>query len=83
MPDHVHFLLIADYTRDTAFNPLWVTHRLMDAVEDVWNERGGSPEPPTATEMAARIRRAMETARLRPGGLTVHPPGAAAGGSGG
>ena len=83
MPDHVHFLLIADYTRDAAFNPLWVTHRLMDAVEETWNERGGSPEPPTATEMAARIIRAMETARLRPGGLTVRPPGAAAGGFGG
>ena len=32
MPDHVHFLLIVDYAKDPAFNPLWATHRLMDAV---------------------------------------------------
>ena len=51
MPDHVHFLLIVDYAKDPAFNPLWATHRLMDAVEEAWGEawkgRGQAPEPPT------------------------------------
>ena len=40
MPDHVHFLLIVDYAKDPAFNPLWATHRLMDAVEEAWKGRG-------------------------------------------
>lgn len=47
MPDHVHFLLIIDYAKDPAFNPLWATHRLMDAVEEAWKGRGQAPEPPT------------------------------------
>lgn len=51
MPDHVHFLLIVDYAKDPAFNPLWATHRLMDAVEEAWGEawkgRGQAPDPPT------------------------------------
>ena len=51
MPDHVHFLLIVNYAKDPAFNPLWATHRLMDAVEEAWGEawkgRGQAPEPPT------------------------------------
>lgn len=38
MPDHVHFLLIVDYAKDPAFNPLWATHRLMDAVEEAWGK---------------------------------------------
>ena len=50
MPDHVHFLLIVDYAKDPAFNPLWATHRLMDEVEEAWEEawkgRGQAPEPP-------------------------------------
>ena len=51
MPDHVHFLLIVNYAKEPAFNPLWATHRLMDAVEEAWGEawkgRGQAPEPPT------------------------------------
>lgn len=47
MPDHVYFLLIVDYAKDPAFNPLWATHRLMDAVEEAWKGRGQAPEPPT------------------------------------
>lgn len=83
MPDHLHFLLIANYGLDRAFNPLWATHRLMDAVEEAWNERGDSPEPPTAREMAERMRRAMEQARLRAGRLTMRSPAAAMRGFGG
>ena len=36
MPDHVHFLLIVDYSQDPTFSPLWATHRLMDAAEILW-----------------------------------------------
>ena len=33
MPDHVHFLLIVDYGRDKIVSPLFIAHRLADAVE--------------------------------------------------
>ena len=36
MPDHVHFLLIVDYSQDPTFSPLWATNRLMDAAEILW-----------------------------------------------
>ena len=54
----------------------------MDAVEEAWNERGDSPDPTTAQEMAERMRRAMEQARLRAGSLTMRPPVATMRGSG-
>lgn len=56
MPDHVHFLLIVDYAKDPTFNPLWATHRLMDAVEEAWKGRGQAPEPPAGEEGAFRGR---------------------------
>ena len=33
MPDHLHFLLIVDYNRDQGIAPLFIAHRLADAVE--------------------------------------------------
>ena len=33
MPDHVHFIMVVDYLRDRIASPLWLVHRLMDAVE--------------------------------------------------
>ena len=33
MPDHMHFLLIANYDRDKGVAPLFIAHRLADAVE--------------------------------------------------
>ena len=45
MPDHIHFLLIANYAIDPRFNPLWASHRLIDVVEMAWNGRGQAPEP--------------------------------------
>ncbi len=42
MPDHFHFLLIANYEKDRGFNPLWATHRLLDVVEAAWAEREGT-----------------------------------------
>ena len=66
MPDHVHFLLIADYSRNPGFSPLWAAHRLMDATEMIWGKDGGSaPAPPEA------LARAIAVARRNQGRLTV------------
>ena len=51
MPDHLHFLLIADYERDRGIAPLFIAHRLADAVEraqalvEQRNGRGFAPNP--------------------------------------
>ena len=78
MPDHIHFLLIVNYGVDPVFNPLWVTHRLMDAVETVWNGRGSLPEPLAPADMAAVIRQADTLAREKLGKLSVAGSGGAA-----
>ena len=44
MPDHVHFLLIVDYSQDPTFSPLWATHRLMDAAEILSGFPQGTPD---------------------------------------
>ena len=52
MPDHFHFLLIVDCARDAIISPLWLTHRLIDALERAAEELGkidgGSPPHPLA-----------------------------------
>ncbi|MBQ6136767.1 MAG: hypothetical protein IJI73_05295 [Kiritimatiellae bacterium] len=51
MPDHLHFLLIADYNRDQGIAPLFIAHRFADAVEmaqalvEERNGRGSAPVP--------------------------------------
>ena len=51
MPDHLHFLLIVDYNRDQGIAPLFIAHRLADAVEraqalvEERNGRGSAPNP--------------------------------------
>ncbi len=51
MPDHIHFLLIADYERDRGIAPLFIAHRVADAVEraqalvEERNGRGSAPNP--------------------------------------
>ena len=55
MPDHLHFLLIADYERDRGIAPLFIAHRLADAVEraqtlvEQRNGRGFAPNPGIAS----------------------------------
>ncbi|MBE6382321.1 MAG: hypothetical protein E7049_04820 [Lentisphaerae bacterium] len=55
MPDHLHFLLIADYNRDRGIAPLFIAHRLADAVEraqalvEERNGRGSAPNPGRAS----------------------------------
>ena len=73
MPDHVHFLLIVDYSQDPAFSPLWATHRLMDAAEILWalergTDGGSAPEP---LEADAALSKAITLARQNFGSLIV------------
>ena len=73
MPDHVHFLLIVDYSQDPTFSPLWATHRLMDAAEILWarergTDGGSAPEPPA---VAAALAPAIAAARANSGQLIV------------
>ena len=42
MPDHVHFLLIANYDCDRGVAPLFIAHRLADAIEMAAAEGFGS-----------------------------------------
>ena len=55
MPDHLHFLLIVDYNRDQSIAPLFIAHRLADAVEraqalvEERNGRGFAPNPGRAS----------------------------------
>ena len=62
MPDHVHYLLIADYEVSRGFNPLWTSHLLMDAIEEGWCRMAGglAPEPP---DMAPMLAQAYERGR--------------------
>ncbi len=73
MPDHVHFLLIVDYSQDPTFSPLWATHRLMDAAEILWalergTDGGSATEPPEAD---AALSKAITLARQNFGQLIV------------
>ena len=73
MPDHVHFLLIVDYSQDPTFSPLWATHRLMDAAEILWalergTDGGSAPEPLKAD---AALSKAITLARQNFGNLIV------------
>ena len=58
MPDHLHFIMIIDYGRAGRTSPLYLAHRLMDAVE-IYVERAGlgrtglRPEPQRVTQRAA------------------------------
>ncbi|MCQ2388551.1 MAG: hypothetical protein MJ138_02440 [Kiritimatiellae bacterium] len=55
MPDHFHFVLILDCSRDAAASPLFATHRLLDAIEaaaarlKARDGRGPAPETPGGT----------------------------------
>ena len=66
MPDHLHFLLIVDYGKDAAFSPLFVAHRLADAVEAVAERTGDAPEPPqpAASPDDRETRRAIDERKI-------------------
>ena len=75
MPDHVHFLLICDYERDRALNPLWVSFVAMEAVECMWqNARGAAPPAPPAEALVDSLKAsrlvATEMAALEAQGMS-------------
>jgi REP element-mobilizing transposase RayT len=43
MPDHVHFIMRVDCDRDKIASPLWLTHRVLDAVECAVRDGVGEP----------------------------------------
>ena len=67
MPDHFHFLLIANYEKDRGFNPLWATHRLLDAVEAAWaeRERTGPLAAPNPAHGSASMRMGPAPAQIQ------------------
>ena len=64
MPDHLHFLLIVDYGKDATFSPLFVAHRLADAVEAVAERTGDTPEPPKGTKVDRETKRALDERKI-------------------
>ena len=58
MPDHVHFIMVVDYLRDRMASPLWLVHRLMDAVEMAvaagWGQPPGTCGPRTPADAGAQ-----------------------------
>ena len=64
MPDHLHFLLIVDYGKDATFSPLFVAHRLADAVEAVAERTGDAPEPPKETKVDRETKRALDERKI-------------------
>jgi hypothetical protein len=59
MPDHVHFIMRIDCDRDKIASPLWLTHRVLDAVEcavrDGVGEPTGAAAPAPLPEIAPAI----------------------------
>ena len=77
MPDHVHFIMRVDCDRDKIASPLWLTHRVLDAVE--WAVCDGVGEP---TGAAAPAPPPGHTPAPPPGHTPAPPPGPV-GGAGG
>ena len=64
MPDHLHFLLIVDYGKGATFSPLFVAHRLADAVEAVAERTGDTPEPPKGANVNRETKRALDERKI-------------------
>ena len=56
MPDHFHFVMIVDYGRDKTASPLYLAHRLIDAVEGHLERTGLRPEPRGAESLGPEPR---------------------------
>ena len=76
MPDHLHFLLIVNYDCDKSISPLFVAHRVADAVEMAVArgvERTGARAPaPPARPLGATTRAPAPPAR--PSSATARAP---------
>ena len=82
MPDHIHFLLIANYDRDRAIAPLFIAHRLADAIEMAqegaeWTGASAPEPPPCASGAPGPLADAIEMAQEgaeRTGASAPEPP---------
>lgn len=70
MPDHVHFLLIVDFDRDPAFDPLVFAHRFRQEAAHPRDVGHCPPRPPVAPVQGARPNQEA----LRQGPRGVQPP---------
>jgi hypothetical protein len=61
MPDHIHFLLIANYDLAPTFNPMWLSFVLIEAIEAAWgaSERRLPAGDPVVL-LAETVKRAMQ-----------------------
>ena len=64
MPDHLHFLLVVDYSKDAALSPLFVAHRFADAVEAVVERTGDAPEPPREPMGGREAKRVLDERKI-------------------
>lgn len=97
MPDHVHFIMRVDCDRDKIASPLWLTHRVLDAVEcavrDGFGEPTGAAAPAPLPEidpaiMARYLQAACDAddaaqGFVPQGGATLALPPRSVGGAGG
>ncbi|MCR5415135.1 MAG: hypothetical protein K6F50_10475 [Kiritimatiellae bacterium] len=67
MPDHFHFIMIIDYSRDKIASPLYLTHRLLDAVEGWMESTGAEPPcfPPPLFERSPYIELSFDSRQLK------------------
>ena len=80
MPDHFHFIMIVDYCRDKTASPLYLAHRLLDAVE--WHlERTGALAPPNPAcgGVGFQVGRPEPCGAVAGAALRPEPQGAVAG----
>jgi len=73
MPDHLHFLLIVNYDYDKSIGPLFIAHRVADAVEMAvarlhlaWRERGAAPTQGRASRALRETFAIYPAGALRP-----------------
>ncbi len=82
MPDHVHLIMVVDYLRDRIASPLWLAHRLMDAVELAvaagWGRPTGTCGPRTS---AAHVSASAGLPIAAPVSVLADTPAAPAGAS--
>jgi len=84
MPDHLHFIMIVDYGRDRRVSPLFLSHRLVDAVEGYVEWTGLRPEPRSVAEIGPEPRSVAEIGPEPRGVAKIgpEPRGVAEGGNG-
>ena len=73
MPDHLHFIMIIDYGRAGRTSPLYLAHRLMDAIE-IYVERAGLGRTGLRPEPRRRSPEPQNVANLEPRSIAYPEP---------